>query len=373
MQGRVPKLDVMPVANDSIHILVDMYTLKSEIREEMTYHRANYVVIRLVTIFERLLKILAIHTTRITLNSKAEVDVTTLFAILNKRAEPIYAIRHIMAEIGSYQNINSVEAYFRNHKPIRKNDNFALEDKQKKNLDELFKLRHRLTHTVDKIEIETEHLRIFYNTISELVMSLILKYTLLSESFAKGDAYQKMNMDDAAKECFEETIRLYKSRPPNNMHSTLEYCSAYLEVGKPEQALDVFNAEIKNYGRPAHDGNDNELALLYLMGGIILTDLERWEDAAKVINRGLEIAPAKSSLLFEMTKVQLELGNPEQALEYALRTLFTPNDLSSSCYWLSKAYKALGNERIAKILSRYYEIAKRAEKNSARSQYIPEP
>lgn len=374
MQGKVSTLDVMPVANDVFYILADLYALENEIKGKMTYHDINYVIIRLVTIFERLLKILAISSTDISSNSKVEVDVTTLRTILEGRAEPTNIIKRIMAEIGSYQNINTVKVYFQNHKPTN-GKKFILTNKEKNNLDKLFKLRHRLTHTVDRIAIETDGLQIFYKTVLGLVMRLIREYTPLSEPFVKGNAYQNLNMYDTAKKYFEETIRLHGSKSFDNMHDTGEYCLACVQVDKLEQALCQLYAIAKAIDRPDSNISNNELAVLYALMGTILTDLNRYEDAEKSLIRGLEIAPDHSPLLFEMTNVQLKLGNAEQALECALRTLTTSSDPLYSYYWLAKVYSALGNDRVAKMLSKHYECesSKRVKKQSSMSQYRPDP
>lgn len=373
MHGKVSTIDVMPVANDVSHILAELYTVDHEIKDGMTQHSANYVVIRLVTIFEKLLKILAPRSMDISNNSKVEVDVTTLRAILSRQADPADTIKFIMAEIGSYQNIAAVESYFQNHK-LPDNKKFILTDKEKKNLDKLFKLRHRLTHTVDKIIMNPNTLRIFYNTISKLTMHLIQAYVPLSEPFAKADAYQNLDMGNAAKKHYEETIELYQSKSPSNMHDVLEYWMACLEVGKLKEALLLFHIISKAADSPDSDMVDDDLVILYTAGGIILTDLGGYEDAAKSLDRGLEIAPDDSTLLFQMTEVQLKLGNAERALECALRTLSTPSKLITSHYWLSQVYSALGNERIAKYLRNYFddEISKMVERESTLARYMPE-
>ena len=369
MPRKVPTLDVMPYATNVRDILADLYILKDEIKDDMTYHGANYVVIRLVTIFERLLKILAIPSTNIEDKSTVTVDVTTLRTILEERAEPTDTIKRIMAEAGSYQNINAVEEYFRHHKPVSDIE-FNLTYKEKKNLDKLFKLRHRLTHTVDAIEINSDHLSVFYETISKLTMRLACEYTQLSEPFLKGEMYQVLKMDDVGKTCFEETVRLYESKFPKmkkiSAQDISEYCWACLEIDKPKQALPLFDklAEL-NPNAP----------LFYMMHGIIFAELGHYKDAVEAFSKGLETAPNNSGLLFEMTEAQFELGNTERALECALRTLFTPNDILDSYFWLSKIYDKLGKEEIAKMLSNYSknENYKMFENQHTMSKYMPEP
>ena len=364
----------MPIAGNVAHILADLYTLESEIKDNMTYHGANYVVVRLVAIFERLLKILAIYSMDVSDNSRVEVDVTTLRTILELHTKPADIIKHIMAEIGSYQNINAVENYFKRYKLMGKTK-FILTDKEKKNLDKLFKLRHRLTHTVDRIEIKTDHLHIFYKAISDLSTRLIRAYTLISEPFAKASAYQYLGMGALAKKYFKKTIELHKSRLPRNTHDIIEYCNACYQVGELEQALYALNTIVKALDRPDSDIRNDKLAMFYGIRGAILADLKHYTDATQSLDRGLEITPDDPTLLLQMTKVQLEFGNIEQALECALRTLSTPNVPPTLRYWLSEVYAALGNDRIAKILRKsfYDELSKVVEKHSGMSLYMPEP
>ena len=144
-----------------------------------------------------------------------------------------------------------------------------------------------------------------------------------------------------------------------------EYCWACLEIDKPKQALPLFDklAE-RNPNKPS----------FYMMQGIIFIELGHYKDAVIALSKGLETAPNNSGLLFEMTKVQLKLGNTERALECALRTLFTPNDLLTSYFWLSKIYDKLGKEQIAKMLNDHHknENYKMFENQHTISKYMPE-
>ena len=347
MQRGIPAMEALP-DNDLILVLADLHALRNEITDGMTYHRMNYVVIRLVTVVERMLKYLVMHEIKNDEYIKnISIDPNTLRIALKTPGDPESTLRRIVAETYSFQNIKAVIEFTGNYKP--KYGKKIEISKEKDDLDRLFKTRHRIVHTVDEIPVQIEDVRNFYDVVRQLLMRFVYAYTPYSEPYIEGMVLEKTGDKDGAMKFYRVAIQKHMATLQKekclSANECVELGFAYYNVGALESAVNLFKERAEK----------NQAPDFYCLWGLMLGGLEQDAEAVKRYGDGLQIKPDHTILQQQMGFVQLKLGKPMVALECALRTMSDPAAVSDSYLLLAGVFGSLGNESMAQFCTNRYK------------------
>ena len=346
---RIPQLDVLPYMTEMVDIIHELHMMEDLINKNKQREGANYIMMRLVTILESTLRYLTKMDPKD--HMSLDIPIMTLRTALKDRYEsPNETIDRLLALSQRYQNIYGVREFLNQNEPVDDRDPVSLSDGEWDCLDELFKKRHRIVHSVDALVLEIDDLRAYYKLVSGLVERFIEAYWPPGLLWAKADVHEKLGEPDEAKKCYESFIQRikqsYTTRPDKrSLNDAVGIVLAYCSLDRYEDALNMLE-DTKLFEEPE----------FYNLRAEILMNLGRLDEAENVL-RCVPNLFDEPDLLRTMAEIRLRCGDKNMALEYAMRMLATPESRLEACEMLADVYKEIGQDSLVIVLRNIVEGA----------------
>ncbi|MBD3196406.1 MAG: tetratricopeptide repeat protein [Candidatus Lokiarchaeota archaeon] len=164
----------------------------------------------------------------------------------------------------------------------------------------------------------------------------------------KGVCHRQLNEFDKALKCYDEVLKIN----PKDGLIWGNMANIYIDLSQPEMALRCSNKAIQ---LGSYQSGHNTIAKN--SKGIILMDLERYEEALKMFDDVLEFNPVFSPTLVGKAKALLKLNNANEALVYLDRSI--KSDPSFMDGWYYKAKTLFDLKRYREAYKCYEEILRR--------------
>lgn len=354
--GRIPPLEVFPYMVEMKHVVYELRGVEHLVNGCEERPTANYIITRLVTILETTLR----HLSRPNMKDKTNVEIpimTLRTALEDRHGSPDAIIKRMLALSVNYQNLPNVTNFLAQTKPVDGRKPVRLTDDESSRLDELFKKRHRITHSIDELVFEPDQLREYYELVSGLVERIIEAYWSPGLLWAKADVHDFFGERDEAVKCYQDiAARLNQKtlavRPDDN---TTEDLMGLLVASI---VLDGFVSVLNMFENDARFGRQE---LRYMHADVLIKNRE-FAKAGDILHDLLVESPNAPHILRRMVDLQLQLDNPDAALEYTLRMLGAPEQLLYTCNTLASVYEALGQNNLAGVLRKTVEDADESTK-----------
>ena len=342
VKGKVPKSDIYDV-------FVEFYQLGIDMKKSSTEYQNEYIAIRLVTILEQFFRcIMELELKRhpkdiphkITLDMQSMNDIICTVSKGSRRITPELIVSYSY----SFQNTKSIE----NIQQYIKTPIFEDKSRQpkhgyqssptKQDYDELFEIRHRLVHSVDRIPyLDVEK----YYSMTEDLLEHVLKQVRSWIFFVnQGEALEKFKNSGEATKCFdaaEDCVcdlvtsrdRAFECQKNQEYDSAIEYFNTtlctdpddysshfgkafcLLRLGKYRQAAKSFEQELSMVEDPGG----------YFCMGLSLQKLDKHVPAIGYFEKALKDEPIKDLVYLCLAVSYGILGRFENALDFTNKAL----------------------------------------------------
>ena len=295
MQGKEVNLNIITdslLDQDMGDILEQFFKLE-DFLDHSDKHIQEWLIIKLVTIIEQFCREIVKNqidtNTDIQLPQELHITVAKL-----DRAKKI-STSSLIASQYNFQNMQTIINELKHYKI----DSF-LKDVNKNDLDELFRIRHDIIHTISSTQ--NYNIENGYNTIRNLLKKILekSKYGIAYYEITHGIYFGLLQKYDKAMNCFTDALKINSYDITAHYYIGLTYC-------------------IKNNPRDAYDRSTTIIHLNpkshlgYYLQGLSFQLQDKCEDAVKCYDKAIKIKSNFPSVYYRKYIMLLQLNRNDEA------------------------------------------------------------